>query len=145
MATLSEPSSYSRVAVRAATPDDAAGILRIVWENRLPKAWAWPPGLPGLVAIDRERVVAFAILKETIYGLVTEELWEEQSRAGFHGLTLLSRAIEDWAQSLADDRGEPLQCGGLVAIDRPSHIKALKRRGYRVEGVVLGKLFTPCR
>lgn len=130
--------------IQDAVPDHAPGILAIVWQHKLPQAWAWPTGLPGLVAVaDDGRVVAFAILKTTIYGLVVEEIWQALDRDGQHGLTLLSREIEARAQALADARGQPLECGGLVALDRPRHIKALKRRGYEVEAVALGKVFLP--
>lgn len=129
--------------VRAPVPDDAPEILRIVRAHGLPKEWAWKEGLHGLV-VATDHVVAFAILNETIWGLVTEELWEKPTRDGYRGLALLSRHIERIAQQLADRRGEPIACGGVVRLDRPSHIAALRKRGYADEAVVLAKVFTPC-
>jgi len=128
--------------IRAPEPDDAPEIAAIVRAHNLPKEWAWPEGKHGLV-VANPRVVAFCILSETIYGLVIEELWEEQTRDGFRGLSRLSKYIETIAQRLADERGEPLACGGIVRLDRGTHIAALKRRDYTECATILEKVFQP--
>ena len=129
--------------IRPPSPDDARDILAIARESCLPAEWTWPPGVHGLVADEGSRVVAFAILAQTVWGLVVEELWEEQSRIGFEGLGLLRREIERIAQRLATERGVPLSCGGVVRNDRERHIAALRKRGYSEEAVVLAKVFRP--
>lgn len=129
--------------VRAAVPGDAPGILEIAVAQRLPHAWTLPPDNHVIVAEYRGRVVAFCALTETAYGLVVNELWESLDGAGMCGLSRLRRRIEEMAQELADRRGAPLQCGGLVRLDHERHIAALRKRGYVEEAVVLAKVFTP--
>lgn len=128
--------------IRPPVPDDVPDFHRIVAAHGVPAAWRWPDGKHGLV-VDDGRVVAFCVLSETIWGLVIDELWEEQTRDGFRALSLLSRYIETVAQRLANERGAPLACGGIVHLDRATHIAALRKRGYGDEAVVLAKTFTP--
>jgi hypothetical protein len=128
--------------IRPPQPDDADDILAIVRAHNVPKEWTWPEGKHGLV-VATDHVLAFCILTETIYGLVISELWEEKTRAGFRALALLSYEIENIAQRLADERGGPLTCGGVIRLDRDRHIAALRKRGYGDEAVVLGKVFLP--
>ena len=129
--------------IRAPNPEDARDIRRIAWENNLPIQWRWPPGKHGLVVEHKGRLLAFTIIYESVYGLVIDELWEEQSKDGFRGLALLSKHLEGVAQRLADERGECLALGGVVRLDKPRHIAALKHRGYQTEAEVLAKPFTP--
>lgn len=129
--------------IRPPAPDDATAIANIVASHNLPAAWAWPEGEHGIVVEAHGAVRAFCVLKETIYGLVIDELWEERTRTGFRALSLLHERIEEIAQDLADRRGEPIQVGGLVVLERTAHKNALQRRGYTVEAEVLAKLVTP--
>jgi len=131
--------------VRAPVPDDAPGILAIAYAQGLPQGWRWPEKGYGFVVEHRERIVAFCCLYESVYGLVTEELWDLPGREGERALALLRRRIEAIAQELADEREEPVACGGLVSLSKPRHIKALKKRNYRVEAIALGKMFQPQR
>jgi hypothetical protein len=133
------------VIVRAPVPSDAREIRRIAWENNLPVHWHWPPGKHGLVVEHDGRLLAFTIIYESVYGLVIDELWEEQSKDGFRGLSVLSKHLEGVAQRLADERDEPLMIGGVVRMDKERHRAALRNRDYTVEAEVLGKLFLPKR
>lgn len=129
--------------VRPAVPDDAPAILTIAYEQRLPPAWRLPTDKHILVAESGGPAIAFACVYESAYGLVVDELWELPTPEGYRALALLRRHLEGLAQGLADRRGVPLQCGGIVRLDRERHILALKRRGYTVEAEVLAKTFTP--
>lgn len=129
--------------LRPPEQDDAADILAIVRAHGLPTEWVWPEGRHGLVVEHERRVVAFAILYESLYGLVTDELWEELSPAGYRGLALLSREIERVAQRIANERGQAISLGGIVRRDRAAHIAALRKRDYQEEAVVLSKVFCP--
>lgn len=124
--------------IRAPLPEDSPAIIAIVRAHDVPLSWSWPAGKHGLVA-DDGAVRAFAILSQTPWGLVIDELWEEKSRAGVRALSLLSRHIEAVAANLA--REGPLMCGGIVTLERAEHIKALKKRGYTVHAVILAKRF----
>ena len=128
--------------IRAPEPDDAGDILAIVRAHGLPAAWTWPEGKHGLVA-DEGGVQAFCILSESIYGLVVEELWEVQSRAGFHGLICLADEIETIAQDIADKRGTPVGVGGNSRRANLQFIAAMKKRGYTEIAVVVERIFTP--
>jgi hypothetical protein len=129
--------------IRAPEPDDAPDIARIAFANELPLRWSWPEGKHGLVAEAWERVVAFAILHETVWGLVVDELWEEPTRAGYRGLAALSAHIEGVAQGFADARGETMTLGGIVPSHKARHEAALRKRGYAQEAVVLVRRFLP--
>jgi hypothetical protein len=122
-------------------PDDAPAIRAIAFHQGLPVRWTLPEGKHILVAGDP--VAAFACLLETPYGIVVNELWELPTAAGFRALAALSRRIEEIAQETATRRGEPIQCGGVVRLDRDTHRRALKKRGYAVEAEVLSKMFAP--
>jgi hypothetical protein len=129
--------------IRAVEPDDAPHIARIVADHDLPRTWCWPDQKHGLVIEHEGRVVAFCVLSENPWGLLTDELWQERTRDGNRGLWLLSRKIERVAQELADARGEDILAGGTVSLERTTHINALRRRGYREVGTVLAKAFSP--
>jgi hypothetical protein len=129
--------------VRAVTPDDAPAISAIAFAQGLPAMWSWPDGHAGRVAEHDGRVVAFCALSESAYGLIVSELWDEPSRRGHLGLAALREEIEREAQRLADRRGVPLQCGGIVRVDHEAHIAALSKRGYFEEAKVMAKVFTP--
>jgi hypothetical protein len=129
--------------IRAPEPDDAPDIARIAFANELPLRWSWPEGKHGLVAEAWERVVAFAILHETVWGLVVDELWEEPTRVGYRGLAALSAHIERVAQGFADERGEAVMVGGIVRDDKDRHQAALRKRGYEEIATVLQKRFLP--
>lgn len=129
--------------IRPPVDEDAGDIQRIAYQNQLPPVWHWPEGKHGLVVEHQGAVRAFCVLHETIYGLVVEELWEEPSATGMRALALLRRRIEEIAQSLADERGEQLACGGIVRLEKNRHIEALKARGYEKVAEVYQRLFLP--
>jgi ABC-type Fe3+ transport system substrate-binding protein len=133
----------ANIVLRAPEPNDWADILRIIYAHGVPLGWGWPAGKHGIVADDGTQVIAFCVLSESIYGLIVDEIWEQQTKDGYRALALLSQEIEAIAQRRANDRGEAIACGGVVRLDRERHIAALRKRGYGEEAVVLTKLFNP--
>lgn len=131
------------ITIDPVTEADSDDINRIVDEEGLPKAWVWPQGLPGTSARVDGRVVAFCIIRETIYGIVIEELWREHSRNGVRGIYALGDWIEETVQRLASERGVPVACGGIVRDELVNHQSALRKRGFRKIAEVLEKVYQP--
>ncbi len=131
------------VVLEPVTAADEAAVTRIVREQGLPNPWCWPQGLPGTAARIEGRLVAFCVLKESPWGLVIDELWPEKSRAGLHGMKALGDWIESLGQRLADQRGEPLDVGGIVRDKNAAHREALEKRGYAQVATILTKRFLP--
>ena len=123
--------------------EDGRDIYRIAREEGLPDAWKWPEGLPGTAARVDGRVVAFCIIKETIYGIVIEELWREHSRDGLRGIFALGDWIETTMQRLANERGVPIACGGIIRTEMWKHDRALALRGFEIIANVRERIFRP--
>ena len=136
-------SLFSEVVLDSITTQDVPEILRIVRENNLPKEWTWPAGEPGTAARVNGRLVAFCILKETIYGIVIEEFWREQTRQGVRGLFALGDWIESTTQRLANTRGKSIAVGGIVRNELKAHQDRLGSRGFVEIAKVLEKVFDP--
>lgn len=132
--------------IEPVTTQDTEAIYRIARENGLPASWVWPVDCHGGVAKEHGDVVAFCALKEIVWEtpfLATEEFWCEQTPEGHRALKALGVHIEHLAQQLANERGVEVKSGGFVSLSKPLHAKALKKRGYTVEGEVLTKSFHP--
>jgi hypothetical protein len=125
------------------TPDDATVILRIA-QSRGTEVHI-PDGATGAVAREPggRTVRAYAFLRELPYGLVVDDLWNEDTAIGRRGLSTLAQWMESLAQSLATKYGRPVSLGGIVRNDNPSHMNALKRRGYEPVATVLSQEFLP--
>ena len=119
----------------------------------LPADAQWPTDEKAYVVgrVDGE-LCAFCVVGMTDLGVLVNELWCLPTPAGYRALIALAEWIEARTQAIATDLNKPLRCGGMVTLDNPRHIEALKRRGYVEDGtwdiagaVVLAKTFYPQR
>lgn len=124
-------------------PEDGRDVYRIAQEEGLPAAWKWPEGLPGTAARVNGRVVAFCVIKETIYGIVIDQLWREHTREGKIGIYRLGDWIEETMQRLANERGIPIACGGIIRTEMWKHDRALALRGFEIIANVREKRYLP--
>lgn len=137
------PHTLAPIVIDPIVSEDGRDVYRIAKDEGLPAGWTWPEGLPGTAARVGGRVVAFCILKETIYGIVIEELWREHTREGVRGIYALGDWIETTVQQLATERGKPLACGGAIRLEKDRHIGALKKRDFYVVAEILEKVYLP--
>jgi hypothetical protein len=137
--------SVPRLVLDALREEDAGELVRLA------RLWGQPlfhvsAGAHGAVVRDGASVVAFTFLRETSYGLVVDELWNEPAsmgRRGLAGLGMLTEWLETVAAKTARERGTPVTLGGIVRCDNPSHEAALAHRGYEIVAHVRAKEFAP--
>ncbi len=110
--------------------DDAKEILRIAtsWESG---EVILSSGAHGAVVKEGDKVLAYAFLRETGYGFVVDDLWQDKSRGGLEALAELSHWLEGTVARIAAERNvESIPLGGIAKLDNPRHRAALEHRGY---------------
>jgi hypothetical protein len=128
----------------AIRPDDAPEMLRLARETgQTTQGWVYSPGAAGTVVRDEDKIRGFCLLRETHVGFVVDELWSEHSRKGIAALGMLSEWLQETIQKIANERGCPIQLGGIVRDDNPAHRKALEKRGFAPVATVLAKEIRP--
>ena len=127
--------------VRALTPNDVEAVYRIAAQNGLLR-WEWPKGSHGAVAVIDGEIVAFCAAREILTGLVVDEFWPERSERGIRGLLMLGKWAEQLTARLGAERGEDLNCGGIVANNLTQHAAALIKHGYEPKAVVYAKVIS---
>ena len=116
-------------------PDDAGDLLALT-----PGPVVITEGAHGAVVRENGIVLAFALLRETAYGYVIDELRCVQSYRGERALARLAAWTEETVGRIAAERGLPgLQLGGICELRNARHYAALLGRGYEVVAHVLAK------
>lgn len=112
------------------TPDDAPYLIALAqeWDSG---PVVITPGAYGVVVRDGSDVLAWGTLRETGYGMVTDELWCRKDRPGRLALGEIAKWLEATVAKIAGERGlASMPLGGMARLDNPRHCAALENRGY---------------
>ncbi len=111
-------------------PEDAPYLVALAQEwNSGPVVIT--PGAHGVVVRENSDVLAWGTLRETGYGMVTDELWCRKDRAGRLALAAIGKWLEKTVAKIAAEQGlASMPLGGIARLDNPKHCAVLENRGY---------------